>query len=100
MTLYTHPNIDAGTKTFNYQELKHSYPHLSVLSEEALKPKDVKMILGQNCNHKHRPEKYKSCTNDEPWTVKMKLGLTLCGPLPQQEAVQMTATCETGSQER
>ena len=55
MTVYTHPNIDAGTKIYNYQELKLAYPHLSVLSEETLKLKDVKMILGQNCYHIHQP---------------------------------------------
>ena len=99
MTVYTHPNIDAGTKIYNYQELKLTYPHLSVLSEETLKLKDVKMILGQNCYHIHRPVEYKSCTNGEPWAVKTKLGWTLCGPLPQQKAVQMTASCVAASED-
>ena len=98
MTVYTHPNIDAGTKIYNYQ-LKLAYPHLSVLSEETLKLKDVKMILGQNCYHIHRPVEYKSCTNGEPWAVKTKLGWTLCGPLQQQKAVQMTASCVTASED-
>ena len=56
MTVYTHPNIDAGSNIYDYRELKHAYPHLSVLSEETLKLKDVKLILGQNCYHIHRPE--------------------------------------------
>ena len=99
MTVYTHPNIDAGTKVYNYQVLKLAYPHLSVLSEETLKLKDVKMILGQNCYHIHRAVEYKSCTNGEPWAVKTKLGWTLCGPLPQQKAVQMTASCVTASED-
>ena len=99
MTVYTHPNIDAGTKIYNYQELKLAYPHLSVLSEETLKLKDVKMILGQNCYHIHRPEEYQSCANGEPWAVKTKLGWTLCGPLPQQRAVQMTASCVTAAED-
>ena len=99
MKIYTHPNIDAGTKIYNYQELKLAYPHLSVLSEETLKLKDVKMILGRNCYHIHRPVEYKSCTNGEPWAVKTKLGWTLCGPLPQQKAVQMTASCVTASED-
>ena len=95
MTVYTHPNIDTGAKIYNYQELKLAYPHFSVLSEETLKLNVVKMILGQNCYHIHRPEEYKSCTNDKPWAVKTKLGWTLCGPLPQQEAVQMAASVVT-----
>ena len=57
------------------------------------------MILGQNCYPIHRPEEYKSGTNGEPWAVKTKLGWTLCGPLPQQEAVQMTASCVTASED-
>ena len=57
------------------------------------------MILGQNCYHIHRPEEYKSCTNGEPSPVKTKLGWTLCGPLPQQRAVQMTASCVTASED-
>ena len=99
MTVYTHPNIDAGTKIYNYQELKLAYPQLSVLCEESLKLKDVKMILGQNCYYLHRPVEYKSCSNGAPWAVKTKLGWTLCGPLPQQKAVQMTASCLTASED-
>ena len=99
MTVYTHPNIDVGSKIYDYRDLKHAYPHLSVLSEETLKLRDVKMILGQNCYLIHRPEKYKSGTNGEPWAVKTKLGWTLCGQLPQQEAVQMTASCVSASED-
>ena len=57
------------------------------------------MISGQNCYLIHRPVKYKSCTNCEPWAMKTKLGRTLCGPLPQQKAVQMTASCVTASED-
>ena len=48
MTVYTHPNIDAGTKIHNYWEFKDAYPHLLDLGEETLKLKDEKMILEQN----------------------------------------------------
>ena len=37
--------------------------------------------------------------NSESGAVKTKLGWTLCGPLPQQEAVQMTASCVTASED-
>ena len=57
------------------------------------------MILGQNCYPIHRPEEYKSGANDEPWAVQTKLGWTLCGPLPQQKAVQMTASFVTASED-
>ena len=57
------------------------------------------MNLGQNCYPIHRPEEFKSGTNGEPWAVKTKLGWTLCGPPPQQEAVQMTASCVTASED-
>ena len=45
MTVYTHPNIDAGSKIYDYRDLKDAYHHLSVLSEKTLKLKDVKNIL-------------------------------------------------------
>ena len=99
MTVYTHPNIDTGTKIYTYQELKLAFPNFLVLSEETLNFKDVKMIFGQNCYYSHRPEKYKNCTNGEPWAVKTKLVWTLCGPFPQQEAVQMTAFSVTASED-
>ena len=99
MTVYTHPNIDAGSKIYDYRELKDAYPHLSVLSEETLKLNDVEIILGQNCNPIHRPEENKSGTNGEPWAVKTKLGWTLCGPLPHQEAVKMTTSGVTASED-
>ena len=96
MTVYTHPNIDAGSKIYDDRELKYAYPHLSVLREETMKLKDVKIIFRQNCYRIHRPEEYKSGTNGEP---KRNLKWTLCGPLPQQEAVQVTASCVTASED-
>ena len=83
MTVYTHPNVDAGSKIYDYRELKEAYRQLSVLAEETLELKDVKMSLRQNCYPIHWPEEYKSGTNGEPWAVKtnwqnrLKLGGTL-----------------------
>ena len=74
ITVYTHENIDAGTKIYKYRDFKYVHPHLSVLGDETLQLKDVKMIFCQNCYHIHRPKKYKICTNDEPWVVKLKIG--------------------------
>ena len=56
MTVYTNPNINTGTMVHNNRELKHAHPHLSVLCEETLNPKDLEMILAQNCYHIHWPE--------------------------------------------
>ena len=98
MTVYTHPNIDAGSKIYDYRKLKDAHPHLSVLSEKTLELKE-EMILGQNCYPIHRPEEYKSGTNGEPWAVKTKHGWKHSGPLPQQEAVQMTVSCVTASED-
>ena len=57
------------------------------------------MILGQKCHQIHPPEEFKSGTNGEPWAVKTKLGWALCGTLPQQEALQMTASCVRASED-
>ena len=93
----THPNINAGTKIDNYREQQHTYHHLSFRSDKTSKLKDVKMILDQNCYNMHRPEKWETCTNDEPWAVEKKLEYILCGPLPQWEALQKTPSCVTAS---
>ena len=41
VTVYIHPNIDTGTKIYNYREFKHANHNLSVLSEDFLKFKGV-----------------------------------------------------------
>ena len=48
ITFYTQKNIDAGTKIYISRDFKYAHPHLSVLGNETLQLKYVKMILDQN----------------------------------------------------
>ena len=82
---YSHPNVNAGNRTYNLKKLKETYPHLSVLKDSTINLKDVKVILGQDCYHLHRAIDYRKCGNAKPWAVRTKLGWMLSGPLPQQK---------------
>ena len=86
---YSHPDVNAGNRTYNLKELKEEYPHLSVLKDSTINLKDVKVILGQDCYHLHRAIDYRKCGNAKPWAVRTKLGWMLSGPLPQQETAKL-----------
>ena len=85
---YSHPNVNAGNRTYDLKKLKETYPHLSVLKDSTINLKDVKVILGQDCYHLHRAIDYRKCGNAQPWAVRTKLGWMLSGPLPQQETAK------------
>ena len=86
---YSHPDVNAGNRTYNLKKLKEEYPHLSVLKDSTINLKDVKVILGQDCYHLHRAIDYRKCGNAKPWAVRTKLGWMLSGPLPQQETAKL-----------
>ena len=90
---YSHPNVNAGNRTYNLKKIKETYPHLSVLRESSINLGEVKVILGRDCYHLHRAMEYRKCGSAKPWAVRTKLGWMLRGPLPQQE----TATFATES---
>ena len=85
---YSHPDVNAGNRTYNLKKLKEEYPHLSVLKDSTINLKDVKVILGQDCYHLHRAIAYRKCGKSKPWAVLTKLGWMLSGPLPQQETAR------------
>ena len=86
--VYSHPNVNAGNRTYNLKKLKETYSHLSVLKDSTINLKDVKVILGQDCYHLHRAIDYRKCGNAKPWAVRTTLGWMLSGPLPQQETAK------------
>ena len=86
---YSHPNENAGNRSYDLKKLKETYPNLSVLKDSTVDLKDFKVILGQDCNHLHRATDYKNCGNAKPWAVRTKLGWMLSGPLPQQESAKL-----------
>ena len=79
---YSHPDVNAGNRTYNLKKLKEEYPHLSMLKDSTINQKDVKVILGQDCYHLHRAIGYRKCGRSKPWAVLTKLGWMLSGPLP------------------
>ena len=85
---YSHPDVNAGNRTYNLKKLKEEYPHLSVLKDSTINLKDVKVILGQDYYHLHRAIGYRKCGKSKPWAVLTKLGWMLSGPLPQQETAK------------
>ena len=85
---YSHPDVNAGNRTYNLKKLKEEYPHLSVLKDSTINLKDVKVILGQDCYHLHKAIGYRKCGKSKPWAVLTKLGWILSGPLPQQETAK------------
>ena len=86
---YSHLNVNAGNRTYNFKKLKEIYPHLSVLRESTINLGEVKVILGQDCYHLHRAIDYRECGNAKPWAVRTKLRWMLSGPLPQQETAKL-----------
>ena len=86
---YSHPDVNAGNRTYNLKKLKEEYPHLSVLKDSTINLKDVKVILGQDCYHLHRAIGYRNFGKSKPWAVLTKLGWMLSGPLPQQETARL-----------
>ena len=86
---YSHPDVNAGHRTYNLKKMKETYPHLSVLKDTTINLKDVKVTLGQDCYHLHRATDYRKCGNAKPWAVRTKLGWMLSGPLPQQETAKL-----------
>ena len=85
---YSHPDVNAGNRTYNLKKLKEEYPHLSVLKDSTINLKDVKVILGQDCYHLHRAIGYRKSGKSKPWAVLTKLGWMLSGPWPQQETAK------------
>ena len=86
---YSHPNVNAGNRTYDLKKLKETYPHLSVLKDSTINLRDVKIFLGQDCYHLHRGTEYRQCGKAKPWAVRTKLGWMLSGPLPQQESAKL-----------
>ena len=86
---YSHPDVNAGNRTYNLKKLKETYPHLSVLKDSTINLKDVKVILGQDCYYLRRAIGYRKCGKSKPWAVRTKLGWMLSGPLPQQETAKL-----------
>ena len=70
---YSHPEVNAGNRTYNLKKLKETHPHLSILRDSTINLGEVKVTLCQDCYHLHRAVDYRKCGNAKPWAVRTKL---------------------------
>ena len=80
---FAHPSISLGNTNYNYNKVKQSFNHLSVLPNESFNLMQVGIILGQDpwSYELQRPLDYKMGTQSEPFAVLTKLGWVVSGPM-------------------
>ena len=76
-----HPSISLGNTNYNYNKLKQSFNHLSVLPNKSFNLMEVGIILGQDAYELQRPLDYKIGTRSEPFAVLTELGWVVSGPM-------------------
>ena len=92
-----HPRLYLGNRSYDYSHIKEKYHHLTVLPNNQIEIKDVKVVIGQDNIHLLVPVDYRRGKKNEPWAIKTKLGWTLSEPLLKHEIVQIAtvlATCD------
>ena len=84
----SYKDLVVGTSVYNVTELSKGYPHLSCIRLKKTDLKDVKVILGQDAYSLIRQLEYKYCEKISPWAVKVPLGWTLSGLMPNSEKTE------------
>ena len=74
-------SISLGNTNYNYNKLKQSLNHLSVLPYKSFNLMEVGMILGQDAYDLQRPSDYKTGTQSEPFSALTELGWVVSGPM-------------------
>ena len=77
---FAHPSISLGNTNYNYNKLKQSFNHLSVLPNKSFNLVEVGIILGQDAYELQRPLDYKIGTRNEPFAVLTELGWVVSEP--------------------
>ena len=78
---YVHPSIGVASASYDYEELKQKFDHLSVSPNSSFNLMEIGVILGQNCYDLLMPVDYKTGQKSEPFAVLTKLGWTVSGPI-------------------
>ena len=78
---FAHPSISLVNTNYNYNKLKQSFNHLSVLPNKSFNLMEVGIILGQDAYELQRPLDYKIGTRSEPFAVLTELGWVVSGPM-------------------
>ena len=78
---FAHPSISLGNTNYNYNKLRQSFNHLSVLPNKSFNLIEVGIILGQDAYELQRPSEYKIGTRSEPFAVLTELRWVVSGPM-------------------
>ncbi len=81
----TKDSIDVGRDSINFPALKTKFDHLGVLPDSIFSYANVELVLGQTALFCTRPLEYKISGKLSPVAIRMPLGWTVGGPLPQRE---------------
>ena len=76
-----HPSMSLGNTNYNYNKLKQSFNHLSVLPNKSFNLMENGIILGQDAYDLRRPLDYKIRTRIELFAVLTELGWVVTGPM-------------------
>ena len=78
---FSHPSLSLRNANYNYNKLKQSFNHLSVLPNKKFNLMEVCIILGQEVYELPHPLDYKIGTWSEPFAVLTELGWVVIGPM-------------------
>ena len=78
---FGHPSISLKNTTYNYNKLKQSFNHLSVLPNKNFNLMEVGIILGQHTYELQCPLTYEIGTQSEHFTVLTELEWVVSGPM-------------------
>ena len=78
---FEHNSISLGNASYNYEELKDRFDHLTVLPNHKFNLMEIGLILGQDVYDLQRPLDYRIGKIEEPYAVLTKLGWVVSGPM-------------------
>ena len=78
---FAHPSISLGNTNYNYNKLRQSFNHLSVLPNKSFNLMEIGIILGQNAYDLQCPLDYMIGTRNDCFAVLTKLGWVVSGPM-------------------
>ena len=80
LSCYSHPGIELGNTSYDYNKLKEEFEHLSVLPNKRFNLAEVGVIIGQDFYDLQRPLDYRLGKPDELHAVLTELGCVVSGP--------------------
>ena len=72
---------ELSNASYDYEELKRKFSHLSVLPNSSFNLMEIGIILGQDVYDLQRPVDYRKGQTSEPFAVLTKPGWVVSGPM-------------------